>query len=78
MRKVFQKNQTFSQITYYESNSEHILEKGFQGDCMKKSYTIKRIYTNERTFEELLVDIFLSEIRKMKEQESIEERDEVK
>lgn len=45
---------------------------------MKKSYTIKRIYTNEKSFEKILVDIFLSEVRKGQEKEDIEENGEVK
>lgn len=45
---------------------------------MKKSYIIKRIYTNEKPFEKILVNVFLLEMRKRKEKEDIEERDEVK
>jgi len=44
---------------------------------MKKSYTIKRLYTNEKPFEKILVDIFLAEIRKAKEKEEVEDSGEV-
>lgn len=45
---------------------------------MKKSYTIKRIYTNEKSFEKILVDVFLAEIRKEQERKAMEESGEVK